>query len=256
MFLHPGPGVDGSVFLPGAERLAATHRVLIVDLPGNGRSADGDRGEWTLAGFARAVDGLAGELGLTGWTLLGHSFGGYVAMQHLVDFPGSAVRVVASCTDAEEEPPPDAPADPFADLPEDVAARIREAFDREATVATAADCREVWTAQMPFFAGSPDAVPALREAFADVEYRPEVHHPRDWGDLHALEALAAADIPVLAIAAELDRPTPPACARRIAETAPRGELLMIEGAGHFPFVETPDAYWDGLAAWLARTEAA
>ncbi len=72
MFLHPGPGVDGSVFLPGAERLAATHRVLLVDLPGNGRSPDGDRGEWTLAGFARAVDGLAGELGLTGWTLLGH----------------------------------------------------------------------------------------------------------------------------------------------------------------------------------------
>ena len=44
-------------------------------------------------------------------TLLGHSFGGYVAMQHLVDFPGSAARVVASCTDADEEEPPGSPED-------------------------------------------------------------------------------------------------------------------------------------------------
>src|SRR4051795_8945197 len=111
VLLHPGPGLDGSVFLPGAERLAARHRVLLVDLPGNGRSPDGDRAEWTLAGFARAVERLAAELALEDWTLLGHSFGGFVAMQHLVDFPGSAARLVASCTDASERPPPGEPED-------------------------------------------------------------------------------------------------------------------------------------------------
>src|ERR687896_532550 len=59
VLLHPGPGLDGSVFLPGAELLAQTHRVLLVDLPGNGRSEDGDRNEWSFAGFARAVERLA-----------------------------------------------------------------------------------------------------------------------------------------------------------------------------------------------------
>ena len=75
----------------------------------------------------------------------------------------------------------------------------------------------------------------------------------DCGELHALDALAAADIPVLAIAGEHDRPTPPACARRIASTAPRGELLIVEGAGHFPFAEQPDRYWPALIDWLTRT---
>ena len=52
LLLHPGPGLDGTVFLPGVERLAESHRVLLADLPGNGHSPDGDRNEWTLAGFA------------------------------------------------------------------------------------------------------------------------------------------------------------------------------------------------------------
>ena len=33
----------------------------------------------------------------------------------------------------------------------------------------------------------------------------------------------------------------------------RGELLVIEGAGHFPFAETPDRYWPALIDWLRRT---
>ena len=28
---------------------------------------------------------------------------------------------------------------------------------------------------------------------------------------------------------------------------------MIEGAGHFPFAETPERYWPALIDWLTRT---
>ena len=255
VLLHPGPGVDGSVFLPGAQALGETHRVLVVDLPGNGRSPGGDSADWTFAGFAQAVETLAGELALEDWTLLGHSFGGFVAMQHLIDFPGSAARVVASCTDADEEQAPGAPEDPFHGLPEDVRDTVEAAFEREYSVTTPEEARSVWADQMPFFAASPASAGALEAAFAEVIYRPEMMWERDWGDLHALEALAAAEIPVLAIVGEHDRATPPAAARRIADTAPRGELLVIEGTGHFPFVEAPERYWPALGEWLARTAA-
>ena len=53
---------------------------------------------------------------------------------------------------------------------------------------------------------------------------------------------------MLAIAAEHDRATPVAAARRIAATAPRGELLVIAGAGHFPFAEAP-----GLLGRIGRS---
>src|SRR5215218_7793210 len=81
VLLHPGPGLDGSVFLPGVQQLVdAGFRALLVDLPGSGRSPATD---WLLASQAEAVEDFVNELGLEDWTLLGHSYGGYVAMQHL-----------------------------------------------------------------------------------------------------------------------------------------------------------------------------
>jgi len=244
VLLHPGPGLDGSVFLPGAQRLVdAGHRVILADLPGSGHSPDPPA--WTLRAMAREVQDLVG--GLDDCTLLGHSFGGYVAMQHLVDFPGSAARLVASCTDAEEEPPPGMPEDPTAALPEDVAAGVRAAFEREATVSTPEECREVWLAQLPLFAVDPERVAPMLD---DVHFRPEAHHEHDWGELHALDALAAAEVPVLSIAGERDEMRP--AAERIAAAAKHGELVVVPAAGHFPFAEAPDAYWGALTDWLAR----
>jgi proline iminopeptidase len=252
VLLHPGPGLDGSVFLPGAEALAEHHRVLLVDLPGNGRSPDGDRNEWTLAGFARAVERLAAELDLQAWTLLGHSFGGFVAMQHLVEFPDSAARLVASCTDASETPPPGEPEDLLEDLSPEDRERVEEGLARAQVASSPQQLKDAWLLQSPRLVENPWA---LERMLRDVICRPDMGRPREWGELEALPALAVTDKPVLAIGAEHDRAIPDVTARRIAATAPRGDLLIIEGSGHFPFVEAPERYWPPLVDWLSRTAA-
>ncbi len=235
VLLHPGPGLDGTVFLPGVQRLAdAGHRVILADLPGSGQSTEGD---WTVRGQAAAIQAFAEELGLENWTLLGHSFGGYVAAQHLVDH-GTAARLILSCTDVDEEPAIEV--EPFP--PE-----IEAAFEREASVQTPEECHEVWIDQMPAFSDVD-----ISHMFDDVHFRPEAHHEHELGELHALPALAAADIPVLAIGGERDRMYPPPFAQRIADTAKHGELLILPG-GHFPFAEDPAGYWDAVADWLSRT---
>ena len=105
--------------------------------------------------------------------------------------------------------------------------------------------------QLPFFAPTPEGVVAVEAAFADVAFRHEAMlHAGEGGELHALTALATTEIPVLAIAGEHDLGTPPAAARRIAATAPRGELVIIDGVGHFPFAERPDVYWGAVRRWL------
>jgi len=251
LLLHPGPGLDGTVFLPGVERLAESHRVLLADLPGNGHSPDGDPNDWTLAGFARAVEQLAQDLELEDWTLLGHSFGGFVAMQHLVDFPESlAARYIASCTDASETPPPGAPEDPLEGLTDAERERVAEGEAREQVATSPQQLKDAWMEQAPRLTVSEAA---LARMLRDVLFRPEMARPRDWGELEALSTLAFSEKPVLAIGAELDRAIDPVAARRIAITAPRGELMMFEGCGHFPFAEQPQRYWEGVEAWLLRT---
>jgi pimeloyl-ACP methyl ester carboxylesterase len=102
---------------------------------------------------------------------------------------------------------------------------------------------------MPFFAVDPDKVVPMLD---DVDFDVEAHHEHDLGELHALDALAAAEIPVLAIVGAQDR-FGTAAAERIAAATPRGELLVVDGAGHFPFAEAPERYWPPLVAWLKRT---
>jgi pimeloyl-ACP methyl ester carboxylesterase len=244
--LHPGPGLDGSVFLPGVHALSeAGHRVLLVDLPGNGRSPDGDRGEWTLAGYAHAVQRLAEALELEDWTLLGHSFGGYVALTHLIEHPGRASRLIASCTDADEQPPAG-----MAPIPEPEGAEL-EAFERAAAVASPEDCRAAWLGLLPHCTPQPERAAAMLN---EVSFRPDVQHPRDWGELHALDALAASSIPVLAIGTGSDPAFPFALAERIAASAPNGRAVLLEQCGHFPFAEDPGRYWGEIAGWLDVTK--
>src|SRR5215218_7500099 len=48
-----------------------------------------------------------------GWDLLGYSFGGFVALELNKLHPGELTRIVASCTDGSEAPPPDDPPGPL-----------------------------------------------------------------------------------------------------------------------------------------------
>jgi pimeloyl-ACP methyl ester carboxylesterase len=116
-------------------------------------------------------------------------------------------------------------------------------------VSTPEECHQVWIDQMPFFAVNPEQAVRMLD---DVVFNVEAHHEHDLGELHALEALAATDIPVLAIVGAEER-FGTGASERIAETAPRGELVVIEGTAHFPFAEAPERYWPAVISWLERT---
>jgi pimeloyl-ACP methyl ester carboxylesterase len=57
--------------------------------------------------------------------------------------------------------------------------------------------------------------------------------------------------PALVLVGEADGLTPPEHARELAAGLARAELHVIEGAGHLPTIETPEAVSTRLLAWLA-----
>ncbi len=64
-----------------------------------------------------------------------------------------------------------------------------------------------------------------------------------------LERVAA---PTLAVAGEKDPIVPPAQARAIAERVQQGEFRLVEGAGHLPMTERPNAYHGTVNTWIEK----
>lgn len=77
--------------------LAATHRVIAVELQGHGRTADTDR-EMSVPRFAEDVVALLDVLGVERADLFGFSLGGLTALETAVRHPDRVDRLVLAAT--------------------------------------------------------------------------------------------------------------------------------------------------------------
>src|SRR5215217_187488 len=94
--IHGGPGVDHHTFADYLDPLAPDVRVILVDLRAHGLSDDPPPETLTMQQLATDVVELARALGLVEFGVLGHSFGGSVALRLAIDHPRAAASVVLS----------------------------------------------------------------------------------------------------------------------------------------------------------------
>ena len=92
LLLH-GLGCDHTTWLPVIAALARRYTVIAPDLLGHGRSAK-PRADYSLGGYANGMRDLLTVLGVDKVTVVGHSFGGGVAMQFAYQFPERTERMV------------------------------------------------------------------------------------------------------------------------------------------------------------------
>lgn len=255
--LHGGPGLDGSVWFPGLDPLAeAGWRILAPDHRANGRSDGGDPSRWTVPQMADDVEQLLRELELREPVVMGWSFGSFVAQGHMARH-GSASGYVLMGTVAG----PDALHGVFDRLaafePEHLRAQVTASWEREATVQTAAECKQLLDDQRPFHVADPEGplVTWLREN-DDVVYRPEVlrHFATggEYGKTDLRDRLRSFTRPVLVLSGADDRTTPAASAQELADAIPTAEHVVIDGAAHMIPYEQPDAFLTALRAFLNR----
>lgn len=92
LLLH-GLGCDHTTWSPVIERLSRRFTVIAPDLLGHGAS-DKPRADYTLGGYANGMRDLLALLGIDRVTVVGHSFGGGVAMQFAYQFPQYTERLM------------------------------------------------------------------------------------------------------------------------------------------------------------------
>ena len=108
---------------------------------------------------------------------------------------------------------------------------------------------------------APGVPEELRDTVAGItaEIRPVGYRRAAWalsmGDLMA--EIAGYDGPMAVVCGAEDRVTPPDSNREIAGSRPQASFTLIPGAGHLPYIETPDAFNRLLAGFAdSMTEAA
>src|SRR4051794_24044307 len=92
LLLH-GLGCDHTTWLPVIATLSRRYTVIAPDLLGHGRSAK-PRADYSLGGYANGMRDLLTVLGIDKVTVVGHSFGGGVAMQFAYQFPERTERMI------------------------------------------------------------------------------------------------------------------------------------------------------------------
>lgn len=103
LLLHGGPGFDHSSFKPAFAQFTDIAQVIYLDQRGHGRS-DRSRPEfWTLEQWADDVAGFCTALGIARPIVLGHSFGGMVAMAYAIRHPRQPSRLILSSTSARHD---------------------------------------------------------------------------------------------------------------------------------------------------------
>ncbi len=261
--LHGGPDFDHTYLLPELDRLADAFRLVYYDQRGRGRSAEGvAAGDVTIESEVADLDGLRRHLGLESAAVLGHSWGGALAMEYATRHPGRVSHLILMNS---------APASG-----EDVRAfrehllRARPAGDVEAMRAIASSPgyragdieteAEYYRIHFRIALRRPEQVDEvvgrLRVHFTDegvllaraIEDR---LYDDTWNSegYDLVPRLRELDLPTLVLHGEDDF-VPVALTARIAQAMPNGRLVVLPDCGHFAYLEAPDAVHEHVTALL------
>jgi len=250
--LHGGPDFDHNYLLPDLDRLSDSFRLIYYDQRGRGKSADNVQPEdVTMQSDVEDIESLREYFHLDSVALLGHSFGGVLAMEYAIRHPDRVSHLILMNT---------APAS-RADVMLFRQYRLEKApADVEELAARSSDAR--------FQEGDPDTV----AAYYRVHYRATVRQPehldrlvgslrasftkesilRSWAiedrlmdetwrvsDYDLLPKLKQLTIPTLVIHGDYDF-VPVECSLHVAQAIPGARFALFRDCGHFSYIEHPD----------------
>lgn len=252
--LHGGPGADHSLFKPlYADQLADLCQILYVDHRGNGRSSDGDPGDWTLAQWGDDIAALCDALELESPLVLGSSFGGFVAQSFATRHPSRLGGLVLANTAAKVD-----------------FEVIFEAFTQIGGEQAGAAARAYWS----------DPTPERRQRYADIclPFYAKQPVPADlWSRIIKKDPVAMtfngpagemgrfdfrndlADVtcPALVISGELDPVMPPVFSQVIFDALGSGDKTLINAvnASHMTDRDRPDLFFHALRSMITKQPA-
>ena len=260
--LHGGPGMSHDYIATLAD-LADERMVVFYDQLGCGQSdRPDDASLWTIERAVAEVEAVRISLGLERFHLFGNSWGGWLAMQYVLDgLPAPESLIISSSPPSVERAVRE-----MNELRDQLPDEVRRVLD-DHEARSFFDCPEYTAAVMVFYKRHlcrleqwPEGVEqALGPGFGSGPYL-TMWGPSEFGPVTGnldgwdiTDRLAEIRMPTLVTGGRHDEMRPEHMAV-LADGIPNAELLIFEQSSHMAFVEERGAYVAALREFLRKVE--
>lgn len=259
LLLNGGPGLPCDYLREAHSCLIDQgYRVVAFDQLGTG-AADRptDPSLWTIERYVEETETVRTALGLGKVHLLGHSWGGWLAIDYALTYPDALKSLIL--------------ADTVADMPHLVSEleKLRAALGPE-TVAMMQKHEAAGTFDHPEYQAAitllnyrhvcrlPEWPAPVQRSLSDWNMGPYmtmqgpneflyIGNLKDWNRIPDLPRIT---VPTFIVVGERDELTP-ACAMKMKHALPKVRLNVVANASHMPFYENPAGYYPPLLDFLA-----
>ena len=263
LFLHGGPGYNSYSFEAQAgAALEQKLQVIYLDQRGSGRSERPWRGEYSIAALVDDIEALRQTLGVDKLALMGHSFGGTLALEYAARYPAHVAKMVLVSA--------------ASDIPAACAARVeyiaRHYGDRLDRARADAKARNE-TPDTCFYAFN-TVGPDLHQRVNDEVMFPDMSVGKRQDAIDAQSGLRntgelgnalfgggftsyrfahpeRVTMPVLVLAGAEDYAIGLPAQRALGQALPRARVVEYPGAGHFLYLDTPGRFTRDVTDFLA-----
>lgn len=258
LILHGGPGLDHTYLLPQMSKLAERYRLVFYDQRGSGNSVTTvDSTSITLVNFVEDAERIRRSLNLGAIHLMGHSWGAMLAMAYALEYPQNVRSLILAN--------PGGASSEF----------LRQGLERQKARLTQGD--KVYLATLTRMEAFKNRDPESVQEYFRVLFR-ATFHDRKRADSLTLKFSQATATNVTAIGQILFRgmgdfdfhrkfgalrtrtliihgtadAVPLEAAEKLCASMPTSQLVVLQNTGHFPFVESPDEFFNAVTGFLAQ----
>ena len=214
--------------------LGRRFHVLAPDLPGFGQSERPPDADYSIPMQVEAVRAFMDAKGVRRARLAGISMGGWIAARLAGESPERVERLVLVDAAGMRPDGPTIPAEALLPRDEEGVRRLVATVRRNAPVPPSFVARDILALR-------------LREEWIVRRALESMRSGDDWLN----GTLGRADMPVLVVWGKQDVLIPVAYGIALAAEFPRAELAVLDGCGHVPIADCPEAFDEAVVPFLA-----